>query len=202
MRLLALMVVIASIAACTPDAKPTTQAPQQPVAAAAAPAEISPAARARITEQANAWVQCAAVKSRELDDGRSDAGTIAQAVRSACRPLYRLNDNEDLGFATQVVLQSRANLAQLRQAITVPWAGCVEPYLKPELLRQSSVDSVASTAARECRQHFRGKDGQDVAIIAAVARQRLRTPGTPGNVGPGPVVVGKPQPLPPVDKQL
>ncbi len=119
MRLLALMVVIASIAACTPDAKPTTQAPQQPWRQPPRRG-VSPAARARITEQANAWVQCAAVKSRELDDGRSDEGTIAQAVRSACRPLYRLNDNEDLGFATQVVLQSRANLAQLRQAITVP----------------------------------------------------------------------------------
>lgn len=199
MRLHALMVVVASVAACTSDAKPTTQAPQQP--AAAAPAQVSPNDMKRITEQANAWVQCAAAKSRELDDGRSDAGTIAQAVRSACRSLYRLNDNEDLGFATQVVLQSRANLAQLRQAITAPWAGCVEPYLKPELLRQSSVDSVASAAARECRQHFRGKDGQDVAIIAAVARQRLRSPGTP-SPGQSPVIVGKPQPLPPVDKQL
>ena len=198
MKIHALMVmVVASVAACNPESKPTSQAPAQPVAVSAS-AEVSPSARARINEQANAWVQCAAAKSRDLDDGRSDAGTIAQAVRSACRSLYFLKDNEDLGFATQIVLQTRANIAQLRQAITAPWAGCVEPFIKADQIRQTSVESVATTAARECKQHFRGKDGQDVLIITAVARQRLNNPGQ----GQGPIVVGKPQPLPPVDKKM
>lgn len=191
-----MVMVVASVTACTPESKPTSQAPTQPVAVTPSP-EISPAARARLTEMANAWVQCAAAKSRELDDGRSDAGTIAQGVRSACRPLYRLNDNEDLGFATQIVLQTRANIAQLRQAITAPWAGCVEPFIKVDQIRKSSVESAAAAAARECKQHFRGKDGQDVLIITAVARQRVNNPGQ----GQGPII-GPPQPMPPIDKTM
>ena len=141
MKIHALMVmVVASVAACNPESKPTSQAPAQP-AAVSASAEVSPSARARINEQANAWVQC---------------------------------------------------------AITAPWAGCVEPFIKADQIRQTSVESVATTAARECKQHFRGKDGQDVLIITAVARQRLNNPGQ----GRGPIVVGKPQPLPPVDKKM
>lgn len=193
MKLHALMFgFLATASACSPPQKPAVQAPTQAASAAA----LSPAAEKNIRAQAEAWVDCATSKAKNLDDGRSDAGTIAQAVRSACRSLYLPRDNDDLGVATQIVLQTRnSDPEKLLQLITPAWASCTGPFLEVELIRQYSVDSVATVAARECKRHFQGKNGQDVQILTVVAKQRL----SDSKQGP---IVGRPQPLPPADKRM
>jgi len=187
--------LMATAAACSPAPTPTYRAPA-PVAATAAPTEVSASTDAAIKAQANAWVDCAWDKAKEMDDRRSDAGTIAQAVRSACRSLYTPRDNEDLGFATQVVLRTRANNTDtLKQLITPAWANCTDPFLQVEHIQKYSVNVVATTAAQECKRHFQGRSGQDLQILTIVAKQRLDE----STRGP---VVGRPQPLPPVDKRM
>ena len=196
MKLHAMMVVlVATATACSPAPTPTYRAPD-PVAATAAPTTLSPAAEKNLKARAEAWVDCAADKAKQLDDGRSDAGSIAQAVRSACRSLYPLRDNDDLGYATQLVLQVRANDPDtLKAAISPAWANCTDPFLQVEHIQKFSVNTVAITAAEECKRHFQGRSGQDLKILTIVAKQRLDE----STRGP---VVGKPQPLPPVDKRM
>jgi len=199
MKLHAIMVAaLATLAACSPVPKPITQAPQ--TVGAVAPSTptriVEPASKKAIEAEAEAWVDCARTKAREMEDGRSDAATIAQAARSACRSLYRFKDDDDLGFATQIVLRSRANdPEQLTKLITPAWAICTDPFLTVEHIQQYSVDAVATVAARECKQHFQGRNGQDVQILTHVANQRL----SKSTRGP---VVGRPQPLPPADKRM
>ena len=193
MRIHALMVsLLATATACSPAPRPTNQAPA-PVATVAKPTTLSPSTEKTIKEQVDAWFDCAVTNARQMDDKRSDAGTIAQAVRSACRSLYAFRDNDDLGYATQIVLSIRANENQTREAITPAWVGCVEPFLKH--LGEYSVTTVATVAARACKPHFRGRDGQDADIITEVAKKRV------ANTNPTPVI-GRPQPLPPVDKRM
>lgn len=187
--------LLATVAACSPAPAPTYQAPAR-AAAMRGPVALSATEEQSIKAQAEAWVDCATDKAKSMDDGRSDAGTIAQAVRSACRSLYTPRDNEDLGFATQIVLQTRANdPEQLKQQITPAWANCTDPYLTVEYIKKYSVNIVATTAARECKQHFQGKRGRDLYILTIVAKQRLKD----STRGP---IVGRPQPLPPTDKKL
>lgn len=76
-----------------------------------------------------AHVACLYKAAREMDDGRSDARTIATAVRSTCRSLYNRslnvwsqgqstyfkqefhtrNQNNDIDMATTAVVRTRAN---------------------------------------------------------------------------------------------
>ena len=77
----------------------------------------------------DAHVNCLYKNAREMDDGRSDASTIATAIRSTCRSLYNQSlivfsqgsspqvkrvfydrsQNNDVEMATTAVLRTRAN---------------------------------------------------------------------------------------------
>ncbi len=81
---------------------------------------------------ADAWFDCAQKKAVELDDGRSDASTIAEPVRVACRKHYLPRDNDDRGYAINVVLTLRANAKRTParrdaeiKAASQKWATCV-----------------------------------------------------------------------------
>lgn len=76
-----------------------------------------------------AHIDCLYKAAREMDDGRSDARTIATAVRTTCRSLYNRSlkvwiqgenpqvkrdfyarsQNDDVDLATTVVVRTRAN---------------------------------------------------------------------------------------------
>lgn len=113
--------VLLVAAGCGPSSQstPTTQATRYE----------APSTEGEKKAAIDAHIDCLYKYAREMDDGRSDARTIAVAVRSSCRSLYtqslvvfiqgespqtkRLfydrSQNNDLDAATTVVVRTRAN---------------------------------------------------------------------------------------------
>src|ERR1700730_4517011 len=82
LRLSTFVAVAATLAACSDPPAPDYQAPAGVVPIATdtpTPAPIP--SEAEIKARSERWIECAFNKIRELDDGRSDAATVASQLR-------------------------------------------------------------------------------------------------------------------------
>ncbi len=149
----------------------SNQPPVTTQAAVAPTARVSPeVAKA----QAQAWVGCAVAKSLELDDRKSDAGTVVVAVKSACHPLYKAAPAEETGFTSQIVLKVRAQNVQFAQAKQQAdanariWASCAVPKIRELDDGHSDPSSVATAVMTSCHQYYKGLPSQERQVATQV----------------------------------
>jgi hypothetical protein len=165
---------------------------------AASPAPPQPT-REELDARGKAWAACVIDNVERLDDNRSDAGTIAVAVRSACHkytagPLT----NEELGQITQVVLSFRANKAPSDAEIDAQvkaWADCLDNKITEVDDGKVAPETVAQAAMPQCPKLYGGlpeKEKLHITDIVMIRRKR----------GPQPVVVTPPTPEPPAEKRF
>jgi hypothetical protein len=158
-----------------------------------------------IKARANAWVDCAAKSASELDDGRSDAATIAESVRIACRKHYLPGDDDDRAYAIKVVLTLRSNQAKSKEptaaeltAAAEKWADCVIGGTLQEDNGVAPPSEVADKVRRVCHHLFVGTPSKERSMVIS-AVEKIRASGksrTPQ------IIVSPPQKMPPVDKRL
>jgi hypothetical protein len=133
-----------------------------------------------VKAKADAWVDCAWKKAAELDDGRSDAATIAEPVRIACRHHYLFTDNDDKGFAINVVLTQRSSAknkpsdAQIKAA-SEKWADCVIGGALQEDDGVSAPAVIAERIRTVCHKLYNGTSSEEQSlVIMAVQKVRAR----------------------------
>jgi hypothetical protein len=156
------------LAGCVSDQPPvTTQAAVAPAPTTRASPEVAKA-------QAQAWVGCAVAKSLELDDRKSDAGTVVVAVQSACHSLYKAAPAEEAGFTSQIVLKVRAQNVQFAQAKQQAdaaariWASCAVPKIRELDDGHSDPSSIATAVMTSCHQYYRGIPSQERQVATQV----------------------------------
>jgi hypothetical protein len=160
--------LLLALAGCVSNQPPvTTQAAVAPAPTARVSPEVAKA-------QAQAWVGCAIAKSLELDDRKSDAGTVVVAVKSACHPLYKAAPAEETGFTSQIVLKVRAQNAQFVQmkqqadANARIWANCAVPKIRELDDGHSDPSSIATAVMTSCHQYYRGNPSQERQVATQV----------------------------------
>lgn len=199
-RLLAVVLAVV-VAACSPVPDPPGyRGPTQNYAPAETPAEKAAAAAVPPPGDRERWADCAIARIRASDDGISDAVKVAGPIRDACRRYYVQGDGQDL----EIIVEAIGRIRQRQQpqkpqqasgtALPPEWVACVKWFLEYESIDDYSVEVVARAAAAYCRQHYRGKPGQDAQIIGIVVAKDRATPSGP--------IIGPAQPLPPVDKRV
>ena len=194
MRLLLIFLMFLSVVLGACSSRPPTNATPDPVALPVSQAARKGGTDDEIRTRARAWVDCLYKRAADYDDNRSDASTIAAAVRAACKDLYFGPTNGDVGMSIEVVLTLRKS-GQTARAM-VPWRECVVDVLRRRDISAGSVATHAVAAAGVCRTHYRGEPGQDVDIVVN-AIEKIRG----GNQPAGSIVVGPPQPAPPAEKR-
>jgi hypothetical protein len=135
-----------------------------------------------IKAMADAWIDCATKKAIELDDGRSDAATIAEPVRVACRKHYLLHDNDDRGYAINIVLTLRSNAkkspaqrdAEIKAA-SEKWATCVVGGVYKEDDGISPPSVIADRIQPVCHSLWLGTaNAERPIVISAVEKVRAK----------------------------
>jgi hypothetical protein len=200
-RLATFVAVAAILAACSDPPAPDYQAPAGMVPIATdTPTPPPLPSEAEIKAQSERWTECALNKIRELDDGRSDAATIAIPVEAACRSYLgpRASREGSMQITIAAVLKLRTYDNQVNQAITPEWRDCVLAEMRGRDLMTGQVKMIATLLAVRCRHVFSGPEGSDVDILSFVVSKIRSQPST----GTDPLVVSPPQPLPPADKHF
>ena len=135
-----------------------------------------------------------------MDDGRSDAATIAEPVRVACRKYYLLRDNDDRGYAINIVLKRRSSAkktaaqreADAKAAVT-PWVDCVLGGAYKLDDGTSDPSAIADRIRPVCASLYKGSASEEQGlVILAVRKVREHNAQT----GQG-RVVSPPQKMPP-----
>jgi len=204
MKRLFVVALTVAVAACAPAPEPPVyRGPTQNYAPAETPAQkVADAAVPAPTDQER-WADCAGERIRALEDGVTEPRKIAGPIREICRRYYVQGDGQDMDIIVDAIWrlrQSRQGRApsQPQQAsspaLSAEWVACVEWFLQYEAVDGYPVEVVARSAASHCRQHYRGKPGQDVQMIGIVVAKNRATPRGP--------IIGPAQPLPPVDKRI
>lgn len=156
------------VSACADRPAPT------PVYSSTYTSSYSPPSKtaADIKADAERWVDCLFARIRELDDRRSDAGTIAIAVRSACHSIYNGSESAELGLATQAVLKARQTSQQRTKARTDAaadaWVACAIPKIKEMDDGVTDPSDLAARVIPHCRH---------LSLILPAEEQRILTNG-------------------------
>jgi hypothetical protein len=151
--------------------------------------------------KADAWVDCAWDAAAELDDGRSDAATVADSVRVACRKHSILNESDDKAYAINVVLRHRSSAkarpkqtdAQIKAAAE-EWVDCVFGGVHHEDDGRSPPSVIADRIRPICTRLYNGIPSEERRLVI-MAVEKVRANGSQG----GAPVVSAPKKLPPGD---
>lgn len=160
-----------------------------------------------IKAKAGIWADCGFNKIREMDDGRSDASTVAIAVRSACRQYSLATAASDLEILIEAILKMRSQgnnrqqagltEADMKTPAWLAWRDCVANQLHAQDIRSGTARAAGTAVAVRCRSLFKWRPGQDVDIVTlAIEKIRGGGPGEPS------FTVGPPQKQPLTDVRM